>query len=338
MSRIRQRTKNLIVAGVVGAIAMGAVSAGGAVYLIKYQVNEKKEMRAQYEAKLAEADNRLQQQQSVLKSVVVTRKALKAGEALTEADLKTIEIPETEAPSNRVVNKKDLLGKVVKIDVGSNTPLIRSMVFDEGPTPRDLRSQEYNVIVLPTKIEKGQSLDVRITFPTGEEFIVLAKQKVRDVSDTTVWFNVSESEMLLMSSAIVDAYLHGAKLSAVTYVDPYIQAQATPNYPANLNVIELIRNNPNVLETAIDTLRRDLRNTLESNLSSSMLQQHNRAVTGAPSPSPTRSTGTTTSSSAITDSSNAVPKDQIVQPSNGAAEKEEQEDNKQDILEQSLVK
>lgn len=317
MSMIRQRTKNLIVAGVVGAVAMGAVSSGGAVYLIKHQANEQKEIRAQYEAKLAEANKLLQQQQAVMKSVVVTGKEVKAGAKLTEADLKTIEIPETEAPTNMILNKKDLIGKVVKIDVGQNTPLISSMVFDEGPTPSDLRSQEYNVIVLPTKVQKGQFLDIRITFPTGEEFIVLAKKKVKDFSGTTVWFNVSESEMLLMSSAIVDAYLHGAKLSAATYVDPYMQEKATPNYPANVKVIDLIQSNPNVLETAKATLRKVARNTLESNLSQiseadktkiqngSLIlqqevannqltnQQNNQAVTGAQTQPSTDNAGTT---------------------------------------------
>lgn len=267
MSKIRQRTKNLIVAGIVGAVAMGAVSSGGAIYLVNQHAKDKKEIRLEYETKLAEAEKLLQQQNAIMKSVVVTSKELAAGVKLTEEDLKTIDIPETEAPTNLVQNKEDLVGKVVKIDVGQNTPLINSMVFDEGPTPRDLRNQEYNVIVLPTKIKTGQFLDVRITFPTGEEFIVLAKKKVQDYSGTTVWFNVSESEMLLMSSAIVDAYLQGAKLSAVTYVDPYMQGKAIPNYPANVKVIDLIQSNPNVVETAKNTLRKVARNALEKNLS-----------------------------------------------------------------------
>ncbi|WP_246062144.1 SAF domain-containing protein [Paenibacillus oralis] len=367
---MRQRTKNLIVAGVVGAVAMGAISSVGGVYLIKQQSKEQKAIRAQYETRLAEAEKLLQRQKATMKSVVVTSKELAAGVKLTSTDLKTIEIPETEAPTNMILNKNELIGKVVKIDVGKNTPLITSMVFDEGPTPRDLRSQEYNVIILPTKIQQGQFLDVRITFPTGEEFIVLAKKKVQEYSGTTVWFHVSESEMLLMSSAIVDAYLQGAKLSAVTYVDPYMQGKAIPNYPANVKVIDLIQSNPNVLETAKDTLRKVARKTLESNLSqiseadkariqngnlilqqevaNNQLtnQQNNQAVTGAQTQSGNNSVDSTnltpvpstpTNGSEVTSDNNVVQKEEIVRP-NSEADKAANEQKQQDVFEQPLVK
>ncbi|MGV2887626.1 SAF domain-containing protein [Paenibacillus taichungensis] len=367
---IRQRTKNLIVAGVVGAVAMGAISSVGGVYLFNKHSSEQKALRAQYETQLADAEKLLQQQQATMKSVVVASKELGNGAKLTDADLTTIEIPEKDAPTNLIQNKKDLIGKVVKIDVGKNTPVIASMVFDEGPTPRDLRNQEYNVIVLPTKIQKGQFLDVRITFPTGEEFIILSKKKVQDYSGTTVWFNVSESEMLLMSSAIVDAYLHGAKISSVTYVDPFMQDSAIPNYPANVKVIDLIQSNPNVLETAKETLRKIARTTLESNLSQiseadktriqngSLIlqqqvannqmtnQQNNQAITGVQTQSGNNNPGTTsgtssppdtTSGSGINGNSDVVPKDQIVQP-NDAADKSANEQKQQDVFEQPLVK
>lgn len=373
MSMIRQRTKNLIVAGFLGAVVMGAVSSGGIVYLMKQQANEKKELRLQYEAKLADAEKILQQQKAARKSVVVTSKKLAAGVKIKEADLKTIEILETEAPSNTIQYKDELIGKVIKIDVGQNTPLIGSMVFDEGPTPNDLRIQEYNVIVLPTKLQKEQFLDVRITFPTGEEFIVLAKKKIKDFSGTTVWFDVSESEMLLMSSAIVDAYLHGAVLSAATYVDPYMQENAIPNYPANVKVIDLIQTNPNVVETAKNTLRKYARTLLESNLSQisdadkakiqngglilqqqvanthMANQQNNEAgtvqsgTTNPGSPSETDNSTTVPSTSAEVSgnpepNSSTVPKEQIVQPNTEETEKEALGQKEQDIFEQPLVK
>jgi hypothetical protein len=266
VSKLRQRTKNLIVAGVIGAIAMGIVASSGAIYIINEQADDQKLMRAAYETKLKETEKLLQDQQAVLKDVVVTSKELSAGVELTENDLLIIEMPETKAPANTVHSKEDLIGKIVKINVGVNTPLISSMVFEEDVTPNDLRALEYNVMELPTKIKTGQFMDVRITFPTGEDFIVLSKMKVIDVAGTTVWYNVNESEILAMSSATVDAYLHSAKLYAITYADPFMQEKAIANYPVNLKVIDLIQSDPNVLEMAREQLSKTARKKLELNL------------------------------------------------------------------------
>ncbi|WP_438350947.1 SAF domain-containing protein [Paenibacillus sp. FA6] len=267
MSKIRQRTKNLIVAGLVGAISMGIVASGGAIYMINQQANDQRLLRVDYESKLKEAEKLLQDQQAIMEKVVVTSKELPAGVELTEEDLKIIQIPETEAPANMVHSKNDLIGKILKIDVGVNTPVMNSIVFEEGVTPNDLRAQEYNVMELPTQIRKGQFVDVRISFPTGEDFIVLSKKKVNDVSVTTVWYNVNESEILAMSSATVDAYLNSAKIYATTYVDPFMQDKAIENYPVNLQVIDLIESDPNVLVKASEQLKKSVRRNLELNLS-----------------------------------------------------------------------
>jgi hypothetical protein len=345
---------------------MGVVASGGAVILYKQQADARKEIKAEYEQRLQEAEKLLQQEQAIKKTVVVSAGELKAGEKLTEADLKTVQIAETDAPVNMIQNVKDLVGKVVKIDVGENTPIISSMVFDEGPTPRDLRLHEYNVIILPTKLQKGQYVDVRITFPTGEDFVVLSKKKVHDFEGTTVWYDINESELLVMSSAIVDAYLHGAKLYAITYVDPFMQDKAIPNYPANVKVMDLIQSDPNVLEKASEQLRAIARKALENNLSQlneeermkiqngSLIlqqqvannqltnQQNNQAVRQSQSEvaSPSSSGVPVSPQSqpqATTGNSTVVPKDEIVKP----IDKDDEEAFKQkqrEIFEQPLVK
>ncbi|AOZ91110.1 SAF domain-containing protein [Paenibacillus crassostreae] len=267
MSKIRQRTKNLIIAGLVGAISMGVIASGGAIYMINHQAEEQKKIRIEYETKMKETEKLLINQDAEMKKVVVTTKVLPAGIALSENDLKIIQITKEDAPVNTVESKKDLIGKIIKIDVGENTPLIQSLVFEEEATPNDLREQEYNVMTLPTKIEKGQFVDVRITFPTGEDFIVLSKKKISDVSGATVWYNVNEAELLAMSSATVDAYLNSATLYATTYTDPFMQDKAIENYPINLNVIDLIQSDPNVLKKAIESLKKSVRKKLELNLS-----------------------------------------------------------------------
>ncbi|SDM14667.1 Flp pilus assembly protein CpaB [Paenibacillus sp. OK060] len=368
MSKVRQRTKNLIIAGIVGALSMGVLSTGGAIYLIKQQAKDQKALRTHYESQLVEAEALLQHQQSTMKTVVVASKALKEGDKLKKENLKVIQIPETDAPTNMVQSPDDLYGKIVKIDVGENTPMINSMVFDNGPTPRDLRIQEYNVMLLPTKLKKGQFVDVRLTFPTGEDFIVLSKKKVEDLSGTTVWYKMNEAELLVMTSAIVDAYLNGAKLYAVTYADPYMQEKAIPNYPANLKVIDLIQSDPNVLTYAKEQLKRAARQVLENNLSQmdeadkmkiqngSLIlqqevannqltsQQNNEAVTGTQT---TPAPDTNTAPSTLTDNSvdqnptsqtTEASKESIVQPIAPETDNSTSEEKQKDVFGQPLVK
>lgn len=367
MSVIRQRTKNLLAAGVAGAVIMGVIFSGGAVFVYKQQAEEKKQIRSEYEQKLQETEQLLQQELAVKKSVVVSSGELKAGVKLTEKNLKTVQISEKDAPANMIQNPDDLVGKVVKIDVGENTPIISSMVFNEGPTPADLRFHEYNVMILPTKLQKGQYVDVRISFPTGEDFVVLSKKKVEDLSGTTVWYDINESELLVMSSAIVDAYLHGAKLYAITYVDPFLQDEAIPNYPANAKVIDLIQSNPNVLEKATEQLGKVARNTLENNLSqisevdrmkiqngSLILQQevannritneqNNQALSEAQGGVGSDGTPVDTSTPLVTPesqpTSSGIQEDQIVQPNDSQNDQSADDIQKQqDVFEQPLVK
>ncbi|WP_157091347.1 SAF domain-containing protein [Paenibacillus antarcticus] len=229
---------------------MGTLSAGGITYLIKQQAKEEKTIRLAYQSQIDEAEKRFKDQNAAKKRVIVTSKEMKAGESLTETDLKVIELPEKDVPDNMNDGIEDFIGKVLKIDASINTPLINSMLFEEGVTPQDLRIQEYNVLQLPTQLKKGQFVDVRIMFPTGQDYTILSKKKVKDLLGTTVWHEVNEFEILAMQSAIVDAYIHGAKLYEITYVDPFMQDKSIPNYPINLNVIDLIQLDPNILEKA----------------------------------------------------------------------------------------
>ncbi|MEC0090910.1 CpaB family protein [Paenibacillus macquariensis] len=267
MSKIRQKTKNLILASLSGALVMGTLSAGGITYLIKQQAKDEKTIRLAYQAQIDEAEKRLKDQNAAKKRVVVTSKEMKAGESLTKMDLKVIELPEKDVPENMNEGIEDLLGKVIKIDAGVNTPLISSMLFEEGVTSQDLRIQEYNVLQLPTQLKKGQFVDVRIMFPTGQDFTVLSKKKVKDLFGTTVWHEVNEFEILAMQSAIVDAYIHGAKLYEITYVDPFMQDKSIPNYPINLNVLDLIQLDPNILEKAKKSMDTWGRTRMEKSMS-----------------------------------------------------------------------
>ena len=129
-------------------------------------------------------------------------------------------------------------------------------------TSNDVRKQEYNVVVLPTQLQTGDYIDIRLSMPSGEDYIVISKKEVTiptvgDADSTeTIWMNLSEIEILSMSSAIMDAFkTEGSKLYATVYTEPGIQAAATPTYPVNTEVGRLMEANPNILQEWMQALR-----------------------------------------------------------------------------------
>lgn len=81
---------------------------------------------------------------------------------------------------------------------------------------------------------------------------------------------MTEEEILSLSSAIVDAYLHKASIYALTYVEPQFQTPAIATYPANSEVLKLLESDPNIVRRAEQELSRQVRSSLESSLAASM--------------------------------------------------------------------
>ena len=147
-----------------------------------------------------------------------------------------------------------------------------------------MRKQEYNVVVLPLDLDTGDYIDIRLMLPNGQDFIVVSKKEVEIpvVGDTdsldTIWVNLSEDEILHMSSAIVDAAkINGAKLYATKYTEPGMQNAATPTYVVSAESSALLQSDPNVLESAMEAIRNRynvaLRNDYINNVINSNAEQ-----------------------------------------------------------------
>lgn len=138
---------------------------------------------------------------------------------------------------------------VVKVNVPAGAIVTKDMIADSGDENTDSdRIQEFNMISLPSQLKNGDYVDVRMSIPNGQDYIVLAKKKVLGTTSTSVWFKLNELEMQLLSSAIVESYYYtGSKLYAVPYTEPGMQEAAIPTYPVKQDVLRQIRNNPNIL-------------------------------------------------------------------------------------------
>lgn len=153
------------------------------------------------------------------------------------------------------IKQKDM---VLKVNVPAGTIVTKDMIAESGEDTTDSdRIQEFNMISLPSQLKNGDYVDIRMSIPNGQNYIVLAKKRVLGTTSTTIWLKLNELEMQLLSSAIVETYYYtGAKLYAVPYTEPGRQEAAIATYPVKEAVLKLIRNSPNIL----DDIRKEYEN------------------------------------------------------------------------------
>ena len=155
--------------------------------------------------------------------VVTFSRDVVQGEKITQDMLSTTRVHNSTLPSGAVVSNGQVIGKIAKYNIARNSTALTSMVSDKILT-EDVRIQEINTILLPTDLVEQDFIDVRIMYPSGVEYIVLAQKQVTKIVGSTIWMDMSEEETLMLNSAIVDSFLtQGSKLYAVRYSDPTTQ-------------------------------------------------------------------------------------------------------------------
>ena len=120
----------------------------------------------------------------------------------------------------------DLVGKVVKADVYANQPVNDSVLYPDEDIPTESeRFVEYNFLQVPSDVVENDYIDVRIQFPTGEDYIVLVGKKVVKIQESnTIFLKLNEDENFAMGSAIIETYMDdGVRLYARKYTDPATQ-------------------------------------------------------------------------------------------------------------------
>lgn len=202
------------------------------------------------------------------KTVYMLTRDIKSGENISAGDVKATTI-ETNIANSEIAQIGDLTEETIaKIDLPKGSFVAKSMITttDEKVT-NDLRIQEFNMILLPTDLEKNDYIDIRLTLPNGQDYIVVSKKRVVQLSQNTVFVKLTEDEILTMSNAIVETYIkEGSNLYANKYEEPGIQTAATPTYPVSKEVLGLINSNPNIVEQARNALWARYKTELRTNI------------------------------------------------------------------------
>lgn len=141
---------------------------------------------------------------------------------------------------------------MAKVDLYKNTILTASTVTtEENTVTKDVRTMEYNMLTLPINLTIGDYVDIRITFPDGQDFIVIAKKEIKNIQGNTVTFDMSEADIVMLNSAIVESYIMKASnIYIAKYVEPGMQEKAANTYVPTAEVIRLIETDSNIVSTA----------------------------------------------------------------------------------------
>ena len=249
------------------------------------------------------------EQEANLKSVYVVAQDIASGESVTADKLTLQNIDGAAVPSNALTvaaleertNIYDESGNLIrkvdvisKIDLMQGTVITLDMIAESEELASDLRKQEYNMIMLPSQLENGQYIDIRLRLPDGTDYIVASHKRVTIpeiggvASLNTISIDVSETEILSLSCAIVECYkIEGSILYANQYVEPGLQTAATSTYIPNDETVTLIRRDPNCVTTAANaiieryndsSIRNSVRNPITSGLNENADQATENAV------------------------------------------------------------
>ncbi len=175
-----------------------------------------------------------------------------AGDEITEDMLEVREfIDRGESGGLTVTGAGEIAGLCAKVNISSGTLLTKDMVYEADIDTGDLRYVELTNVYMPELLTENDFIDVRISLPDGEDYIVVAKKRVYELlreEDTVTGFllRLSENDILRIASAVVDMNTYkDTGIYAVRYIGDH-QAESMEFYPVNSKVYSLTGWDPNV--------------------------------------------------------------------------------------------
>lgn len=202
------------------------------------------------------------EKKSKTKTIYVLSQDVKSGETITQDMLSSsskvadIDISNYLTPSSFQDEEGNEIELVAKTDLTSGSPVLTNTVRESTDVlTSDERIMEFNMISLPSQLQNGDYVDIRFSLPNGNTYIVLSKKHVEQTTATGIWMKLTEEEILMMNSAIVESYqVTGSNLTAVQYTEPGLQDAAIQTYSPSESVITLIYNDQNIVDTARNAL------------------------------------------------------------------------------------
>jgi hypothetical protein len=253
---------------VVGVL-LGVAGVAGCVYFaIQYNtVKSEKEVLIQQNAQLQSNIDAI----GPITTAYTVAVDVENGNVIGADDFVEMTVPVSSVTETTILNIDDIVGKLYKIDIQPGTTVTSDMVmtndFSETVYEKDM-GFDY----LPLGIEVGDYVDVKISLPYGETFVVMQHKRVEQVVlDTNVIKTyLTPAQQALWESAMRDKALYGGigvSLYVDKYVEPGVQNDTNASYPVRQEVAAVVmvdRNITDKKECVNNTLRQSIDQMLEA--------------------------------------------------------------------------
>lgn len=198
-----------------------------------------------------------------------------AGQVISEKAIQPITVPSSLVGEAYITNMSQIVGKYCKVNIVPGTPITSDLLMAElyDDTLRDV-DVSVNSWVVGMRV--GDYVDLNITFPYGEDYIVLPRKRIQYIGDKTIKMYLTEEEWHTYQSALVDYYLHsteGARLYLKKYVEPGVQPTATAYYAASDAVRTIMKTDPNIVNRAAIAAQDSMRPAIDGILNQFITEQ-----------------------------------------------------------------
>lgn len=183
-------------------------------------------------------------------TVYTVMSAVKAGDEITEDNLEEMKMYSSLMTDQFVTDTSELIGRYFKIAVNPGTPILYNMAMDEE-IDDTLRDRDLVLDRITVGVEVGDYVDIRITMPYGDDYVVVPHKRIYGISESTVKVYLTELEWNTYQGALVDYFLnqeYGCTIYADKYVEPGIQQDAIAFYAVPTNIAALLQKNPNIID------------------------------------------------------------------------------------------
>lgn len=268
--------KKKYVLAIVITASLGVIAAGGVAFGMKYHYDgEMATQQVSFESQISELNSEIN---SVKKTALVPTEDIKWGAEIKEDMVEEKSIYSDLGEDSYMT--ADQIGSIAKIDLPAGMPIYADSVAEE--THEGTREIEVNYVNLNTNLVDNDVVDIRVKFPNGEDYVVCSKQVLRNLNlaSANLFLWVTEDEILCLNSAVVDANINGGKLYVTHYVEPALQTESVANYQPNIDVLNLIAQDPNIVDVSKRNLSATVRSEMEERLSAFFEEHPNQGGEG----------------------------------------------------------
>lgn len=255
MRKIKRSTKQYLIVSLISLVVL--VTA----FIIAYAAGTK-QLKNKYETKLSLLNEEISSNKQF---VYVAKTEIPRGEQINKNNTSYEEVF---SDMQGVYITDEDMGKISVVDIQPGSHIMSNMITPEK-LDNTLREEEFNQFYLSSNLMDNDYVDIRITYPNGENYIVLSKKAMKNInlqeSDCFLW--LTEEEIVTIQAAIVDAYKHtGSKIYTTKYIEPTIQEASIVTYTPPEEIIDLINRDPNILNIASTALNKEIRKSIDSRI------------------------------------------------------------------------